>query len=228
MAGKSKHGKREVEIQEKAYKVLQVLRGRYPEPESALKWNTAWELLVATVLSAQCTDERVNKVLPGLFRRWPGPKDLAEADQQEVEDVVYSTGFYRNKAANLRRAAAIIQDRHSGRVPSGMEELLDLPGVARKTANIVLYGAWGINAGLAVDTHVKRISRRLGLTGHTDPNRVERDLMRLFPRNKWGEINHSLVLFGREVCTAKNPKCTDCELLAVCLWPKQQKETITS
>jgi endonuclease-3 len=178
--------------------------------------------LVATVLSAQCTDERVNKVLPDFFRNWPGPRELALSGLEEVEKVIYSTGFYRNKASNLRKTAKIVWEEYSGEVPKTMPELTALPGVARKTANIVLFSAWGINAGIAVDTHVKRISMRLGLTQNTDPNKVEKDLIQLFPRDKWGDVNHAMVLFGREVCTAKNPGCPECEMRGFCPWPDKK------
>ncbi|MFO7818327.1 MAG: endonuclease III [Desulfovibrionales bacterium] len=209
----------------RASKILESLLARYPEPKSALNWNTPWELLVATVLSAQCTDERVNKVLPDFFRTWPDAKALADSEQHEVETVIYSTGFYRNKARNLRRAAEIIVNRHAGRVPASMPELTALPGVARKTANIILFGAWGINEGVAVDTHVKRIANRLGLTGHTDPFKVEKDLMNLFARKDWGVLNHCLVLFGRETCAARKPRCGNCELRPLCPWPEKEQYT---
>lgn len=210
-----------MDIKARAQKVVHALERRYPRPRSALNWETPWELLVATVLSAQCTDERVNKVLPDFFRNWPGPRELALSGREEVEKVIYSTGFYRNKARNLRRTANMICERHGGEVPKTMPELTALPGVARKTANIVLFSAWGINAGIAVDTHVKRISMRLGLTQNTDPNKVEKDLMQLFPRDKWGDVNHAMVLFGREVCTARNPACPECEMRGFCPWPEK-------
>ncbi len=197
---------------------MQLLEKRYNSPQSALHWSNPWELLVATILSAQCTDERVNRVLPVFFRKWPGPHALEKAGAKEVEEVVYSTGFYRNKARNLRMAAERIVKEHGGNVPKSMQELLALPGVARKTANIVLFGAWGINEGVAVDTHVQRITSRLGLTDRRDPKGVENDLMRLFPQKKWGELNNSLVWFGREVCNARNPRCRVCELRGMCLW----------
>lgn len=199
-----------------AAEVLTRLKVRYPEVKTALNWQDPWELLVATVLSAQCTDVQVNKITPVFFRRWPGPHDLKKARLQDVEEVIRSAGFYRNKAKNLLSTAKIIVDTHKGRVPGSMEELVTLPGVARKTANIVLSNALGINQGIAVDTHVKRIAFRLGLTGSTNPDIVERDLMPLFPVKEWGGINHMLVFFGREVCGARKPGCSGCELADIC------------
>jgi endonuclease-3 len=192
------------------------LAKRYPRPESALTWSSPWELLVATALSAQCTDERVNMVTPTLFATWPDVDSMAEADPKAVEKVIYSTGFYKNKTKNLIHAARTIRDHFGGQVPRTMEELITLGGVARKTANIILSNAFGIHEGIAVDTHVKRISLRLGLTESTNPTRIERDLMPLFPQPSWGNINHCLVLFGREVCRARSPQCEVCELLDIC------------
>ena len=200
----------------RAARVLEALEQRYPEPQSLLTYRNAWELLAATVLAAQCTDARVNQVTPEFFRRWPSPRALAGAKREEVEDVIRSTGFYHNKAKNLLAAAEKIEIQHQGNVPCSMEELVRLPGVARKTANIVLWGAFGINEGLAVDTHVRRVSGRLGLTEHTDPVRIEQDLMRLFPRESWGDVNHRLVWFGRDVCGARKPRCEVCELRDLC------------
>jgi endonuclease-3 len=196
--------------------VLERLLPLYPGLCSALHWKNPWELLVATVLAAQCTDARVNKVTPGLFARWPGPAELARASQEELENTVRSTGFFRNKAKNLRGAAARIMDAFGGRVPRTMEELLSLPGVARKTANIVLSGAYGVHEGIAVDTHVKRLSYRLGLTDSQDPVVIERDLMPLFPREMWGAVNHLLVDHGRAVCAARKPDCPACVLADAC------------
>lgn len=201
---------------ERALLVLQRLHARYPEPETHLYHDSPWQLLVATVLAAQCTDERVNKVTPELFRRWPGPAELAGAGQEELEEVVHSTGFYRNKAKNLIAAARRVMDVYGGAVPRTMEELITLPGLARKTANVVLWGGFGINEGMAVDTHVKRIAFRLGLTASDNPVVVERDLLPLFPPEEWGNVNHMLVWFGRHVCDARNPACERCEMADIC------------
>lgn len=203
-------------VEERAGKVLELLRQRYPQPATHLVHENAWQLLVATVLAAQCTDARVNTVTPGLFARWPGPAELACASQAELEEVIRPTGFYRNKAKNLLGAAGKICSTYSGQVPRTMPELLTLPGVARKTANVVLFGAFGINEGLAVDTHVKRISYRLGLTTATDPVQVEKDLILIFPRQEWGNVNHRMVWFGRDVCRARVPLCPDCEMGEFC------------
>ena len=178
----------------RAQKTLAALRARYPNPATRLVAGNAWELLVATVLAAQCTDARVNTVTPALFTHWPGPGSLAEADRAELEAVIRPTGFYRNKAKNLIGAAVRLRDVFAGSVPRSLENLVRL----------------------AVDTHVKRIAYRLGLTGETQPDAVEKDLMALFPRGEWGNINHSMVLFGRDVCRARGPRCRECDMSAFC------------
>ena len=200
----------------RAEAVLVALRARYPRPATHLVAANAWQLLVATVLAAQCTDARVNTVTPELFRRWPGPAELARTSQEALEEVIRPTGFYHSKARNLLGAARRVCEVYGGEVPPRLDDLITLPGVARKTANVVLFGAFGLNEGLAVDTHVKRLSFRLGLTEHTDPVRIEKDLMLLFPREEWGDVNHRLVWFGRDVCDARKPACTDCELFSLC------------
>ena len=199
-----------------ARQVLAALQQRYPHPRTHLDAQNAWELLVATVLAAQCTDARVNTVTPELFRRWPTPAALAEAPIEELEGVIRPTGFYHSKAKNLLGAAQRVCDVFDGQIPQNIEDLITIPGVARKTANVVLFGAFGINEGLAVDTHVKRIAYRLGLTDETDPVPIERDLMKLFPREEWGDVNHRMVWFGREVCDARKPLCDACEMRPFC------------
>lgn len=219
--------KSEKNIEQRAAEVIRLMNLRYPHPETLLRAENAWELLVATVLAAQCTDARVNLVTPVLFERWPDIASLAQARQEDVEAVVRSTGFYRNKAKHLIAAAQKIMTVYGGKVPATMEELTSLPGVARKTANIVLWGAFGRNDGMAVDTHVKRIAFRLGLTKHKEPERVEKDLMKLFPRETWGDMNHRLVWFGRDICDARNPMCAQCEMVSFC--PKagvRQQESV--
>ena len=201
---------------QKAQKVLALLALRYPEPETHLQACSPWELMIATILAAQCTDKRVNEVTPELFRRWPGPAELAEAPLEEVEAVVRPTGFYRNKARHIIGAGQVVRDVFGGVVPRTMAELIQVPGVARKTANVVLWGGFGLNEGLAVDTHVRRISRRLGLTSHTEPVDIEQDLMKLFPQAEWGNVNHRLVWFGRHVCDARRPLCESCEMASFC------------
>ena len=201
---------------ERAAEIFDRLSKRYPSPKPALDYTTPWELLVATALSAQCTDERVNKVTPVFFERWPEIRDAAEADVAEIEEVVRSTGFFRNKAKNIKAAAGRIMSEYNGEVPRTMAELITLGGVARKTASIVLANAFGVNEGIAVDTHVKRLAFRMGLTTKTEPVQVEKDLMPLFPRETWGDVNHLLVFFGREVCPARKPRCGECELADIC------------
>lgn len=196
--------------------VLERLKLRYPEPATHLEAKSPWELMIATVLAAQCTDARVNKVTPELFRRWPGPAELAQAAQEDVESVIRSTGFYHNKATNIIANAQRLMEHYAGEVPRTLAELITLPGVARKTANVVLWGAFRLNEGLAVDTHVGRIARRLGLTPHADPVRAEKDLMELFPCEEWGNVNHRLVWFGRHVCAARAPLCQQCEMSEFC------------
>ena len=199
-----------------ARQVLAALQQRYPHPRTHLDAQNAWELLVATVLAAQCTDARVNTVTPELFRRWPTPAALAGAPIEELEGVIRPTGFYHSKAKNLLGAAQRVCEVFDGQIPQNIEDLITIPGVARKTANVVLFGAFGINEGLAVDTHVKRIAYRLGLTDETDPVPIERDLMKLFPREEWGDVNHRMVWFGREVCDARKPLCDACEMRPFC------------
>lgn len=208
---------------EQAQKVQEGLQKRYPQPETHLHHETPWQLLVATVLSAQCTDARVNMVTPTLFAKWKDPFALAKADIKDVEEVIKSTGFYHNKAKNLVAGAKFLVENYNGEVPRTMEELVKVAGVARKTANVVLCTAYGINEGIAVDTHVKRISYRLGLTNSQDPIQVEKDLMELFPQEEWGNVNHRLVWFGRHICDARKPLCGECEFAEICpkLEPKK-------
>jgi endonuclease-3 len=203
-------------LRKQAERVLEALSRRYPDPRPHLRARTPWELLAATMLSAQCTDARVNSVTPELFARWPGPRETAGARPEEVEEVIRSTGLFRMKARNLVKTAGRIMEVHAGRVPQSLGELAALPGVARKTANVVLWGAFGINEGLAVDTHVKRIAFRLGLSSARDADKVEADLLVLFPRASWGKVNHGMVSFGRDVCRARAPLCAECELRAHC------------
>lgn len=199
-----------------AQTITQHLAKRYPAPQTELTWTDPWELLVATILSAQCTDARVNMVTPQLFTTWPTVHDVAKADLSALETTIHSTGFYRNKAKNIREAARRIVTMYQGQVPQTMQDMVTLAGVARKTANVVLSNAFGIHAGIAVDTHVKRIAFRLGLTKETNPDKIEQDLMPLFLQQDWGKVNHYLVLFGRQVCTARKPQCVICELEDIC------------
>ncbi|MGM0578929.1 MAG: endonuclease III [Myxococcota bacterium] len=187
-----------------------------PDPRPELDHDDAWSLLVATILSAQSTDRMVNTVTPALFARWPTPADLAAAPREEVEEVVRSTGFYRNKAKSIQGAAARIAEEHGGEVPRTMAEMVKLPGVARKTANVVLGSAYGVASGVVVDTHAGRVARRLGLSGQKKAGKVEKDLMEAWPREAWIDMGHRLVLHGRYVCTSRKPDCAACPLNEVC------------
>ena len=200
----------------RAERALAALRRLYPKPVPHLNAASPWQLLVATILSAQCTDARVNAVTPALFARWPGPEATARAELGDLEEAVRSTGFFRMKARNILKTARRVMEVYGGKAPRTLAELVTLPGVARKTANVVLWGAFGINEGLAVDTHVARISRRLALTDAQDADAIEQDLLALFPREEWGDVNHRMVSFGRDVCRARAPRCDHCELLADC------------
>lgn len=197
-------------------KTLAVLKESYPVSTTQLEYSSPWELLVATELAAQCTDVRVNMVTPEFFSRWPGPAELANARQEDVEEVIHSTGFFHNKAKNLIAAAKMVCEHYNGILPQTMEELIKLPGVARKTANVVLFAGFGKNEGLAVDTHVKRIAYRLGLTENVDPVKIERDLIEILPAREWGDFNQRMVWFGRDVCKARKPDCQNCPLAKIC------------
>jgi len=188
----------------------------YPQAECSLVFGSPYELLIATILSAQCTDKRVNAVTRGLFARWPTPAALAAAGQAEVEGAIRSTGFFRAKAKSIRGCAAALVERHGGSVPKVLEQLVKLPGVGRKTANVVLGSGFGLPSGVVVDTHVGRIARRLGLTRHTDAVRAERDLVAAIPRRHWIGFSHRLIEHGRTVCTARKPKCDRCRLADLC------------
>lgn len=201
---------------QRALDILVRLKQLYPDATCSLDYKDTVQLLVATILSAQCTDERVNKVTPALFEAYPDVYAFAEADLTELESLVKSTGFYRNKAKNIRAACQKIVTDFGGEVPKSMEELTSLPGAARKTANVVLAHGYGINAGVTVDTHVKRLSTRLGLTKHTDPIKIERDLMKLLPQSDWENWSIRLIYHGRAVCTARNPNCGACALADLC------------
>lgn len=203
-------------VLQRATVIYDRLLKRYPDPEPELDWKNAWELLVSTVLAAQCTDVRVNKITPALFSKWPGPTEMSKADVSDIEEVIRSTGLFRNKAKNLKAAAELVMDEFGGELPRTMKEMIRLPGVARKTANIVLSNAMDVHEGVAVDTHVKRLSFRMGFTKSTNPTVIEKDLMPLFKQENWGIANHLLVLYGREICPARNPKCDICPLNDIC------------
>ncbi len=200
-------------------RVEQILRGldnAYPHARIALNYSSPLELLVATILSAQCTDERVNIVTRELFRKYASAEAYANARREELENDIRSTGFYRNKAKSIQGACRLILEKFGGRVPGSMEELLELPGVARKTANVVLGAAYGKAEGIVVDTHVHRVSRRLELTREDDPEKIERDLMKLIPPNRWIAFSHQMILHGRQTCKARNPSCPTCCVENIC------------
>jgi endonuclease-3 len=202
----------------KARSILNRLRRRYPEIGTALDYDSPYQLLVVTVLSAQTTDENVNKVAPILFDRYPEAVDLAEADPEEVEKIVYSTGFFRQKTKSIIKLAQGIEEMFGGHVPMEMDELVKLPGVGRKTASVLLAEAWDVPA-IAVDTHVRRVTRRLGLTTQTDPVKIETDLKSVFPKSEWAGVSMRIIQFGRDICDAKRPRCGQCELFSLCEFP---------
>jgi endonuclease III len=197
-------------------KILKILEKEYPAAETCLRFKTPWQLLVATILSAQCTDERVNKVTPALFAKFPDVEAFARAEQSALEVEIRSTGFFRNKARNILGAARKLVAEFGGRVPESMAELITLPGVARKTANIVLSSAFHKAEGIAVDVHVARLSQRMGLTKQAVPEKIERDLLVLVPRKYWLDFNYLLVNHGRAVCQARKPRCGECHLRDLC------------
>lgn len=206
----------DVDLAKRALRIARALARAYPDAVCALHHKNPFQLLAATILSAQCTDERVNLVTPELFRRFPTPEKLAQASQADVEGIVQSTGFFRSKAQSLRGMAQKLVSDYGGELPRTVEELIELPGVGRKTANVLLGTAFGIATGVVVDTHVKRISYLLGLTRHTQPEKVEQDLMQLLPRKEWVNFSHRLIHHGRRICIARRPKCGECPLLRLC------------
>jgi len=206
----------------KIERIIHFLKRRYPSSKTALVSNNPFQLLIATILSAQCTDERVNKVTPALFKRFKTPKDFAEADIREIEDYIKSTGFYHNKAKNIKECCKILVEKYNGELPGDIDELVKLPGIGRKTANVVLGNGFGIASGIVVDTHVLRVAQRLGLSRSSDPLKVEEDLIKIVPKEYWIEFSNSMILFGREICSARSPACERCELYDVCEYPDKK------
>jgi endonuclease-3 len=205
-----------LEPKQRVAKIIELLEKQYPDAKTALNYSNPLEILVATMLSAQTTDERVNIVTQNLFKKYRTPEDYANVDIKELEQDIRSTGFYHNKARNLKKCCQILVEKYNSQVPKTMEELVELPGVARKTANIVLYNAYGITAGIAVDTHVSRVSQRLGLSEHEDPAKIEQDLMQITSKEKWMKLTDLLIFHGRQVCIARKPKCEICVLNKIC------------
>jgi len=207
-------------IQSRAEKIFKSLRTTYPDVKTQLHFNTPFELLVATILSAQCTDKQVNRVTETLFQRLNTPKDFAEVPQETLEAWIRPTGYFRNKAKSIRQCAAALLERFDGQVPDSLEALITLPGVGRKTANVVLGAAFGV-PGIVVDTHVARISQRLGLSENKDPVKIEFDLMTVLPKSKWSDFSLLLIYLGREFCTARKPDCPGCPANRHCPWPEK-------
>ncbi len=206
----------ELDLKDRVLRIINLLEKVHPDAKIALRYGNALELFVATMLSAQCTDEKVNQVTLSLFQKYRTPEDYAMADLETLEKAIKPTGFYRNKAKNLKKACQMLVDEFGSEVPKTMEELTRLPGVARKTANIVLSNAYGIIEGIAVDTHVRRVTYRLGLTKNKNPAKIEKDLMEVVPREKWARFTDLLIFHGRRICTAKKPNCGRCILNKIC------------
>ncbi len=210
------------ETKQRTSAIIERLQKEFPDAVCALNYTNPYELLISTILSAQCTDKRVNIVTQLLFRKYKTVADFANADLKELEKDIHSTGFYRNKARNIKNCCILLLEKYGGQVPNKMEDLTSLPGVGRKTANVVLGNVFNLNVGLVVDTHVRRISNLLGLTDQRDPLKIERDLMKLVPQDKWTVFSHYLILHGRNTCLARCPKCTGCFLLNLCPFGRKQ------
>jgi endonuclease-3 len=204
------------DLKEKVMKIIELLEKEYPDAKTALNYRNPLELLVATILSSQCTDKRVNTVTEALFKKYKTAEDSANADLKDLEKYVRPTGFYRNKAKNIKKSGHILVEKFNSQVPGTMDEMIELPGVARKTANIVLSNAYGVVAGIAVDTHVRRLSQRLGLTENKNTDKIERDLMDIVPKTRWEKITDLLIFHGRNVCMARKPECGLCILNKIC------------
>ena len=215
-AAKKKPAKRFAPPEKRAPEIYDRLRAEYPDAKCALDHRNPYELIVATILSAQCTDERVNMVTPALFERFPDAKSMSEAQPEVLEEMIKSTGFFRNKTKSLLGMANAVMDKHGGAIPSTMEQLVRLPGVGRKTANVVLGNAFGIDEGVVVDTHVSRLSNRLALSRETDPVKIEQDLIALYPKDRWTMLSHLLISHGRAVCDARRPECERCVVNTLC------------
>lgn len=205
-----------ITLKNKVKQIITLLSEKYPEPKCALDHMTPWELLVATILSAQCTDKRVNMITPALFKRYPTIKSFAEADITELEKYIHSAGFYHNKAKNIINCAKELLNQFNAELPQNIDDLTKLPGVGRKTANVLLGNAFGKNEGIVVDTHVSRLSQKIGLTKESDPEKIEKDLMKIVEKKHWTDFSHWLILHGRETCIARRPKCGECIISTLC------------
>ena len=205
--------------------IVEILRKKYPDAKCSLDFKTPFEMLVAVMLSAQCTDERVNKTTPSIFAKYSTPKDFADIDLQKLEELIHPCGFYKNKAKNIKACAKMILEKHAGEVPKTMEELVELPGVGRKSANVVMLEAFGDAQGIAVDTHCKRIANKLGLSKEKEPEKIEQDLLKIFEKEDYKDINHLLIWHGRNTCDARKPKCEECVLKEICEEYKTGRKT---
>lgn len=197
-------------------KIIEILKNTYPDAKCSLDFTTPFEMLVAVMLSAQCTDERVNKTTPSLFSKYSTPKDFAQIDISELENLVHPCGFYKNKAKNIKETAKIIEEKYGGNVPETMEELMALPGVGRKTANVVMLEAFNKPQGIAVDTHCKRIANRIGFSNEKEPEKIEQDLLKVIPKEYYKDVNHIFIWHGRNTCTSRNPNCSKCPISNYC------------
>ena len=212
---------------EKGKRIVDLLKTMFPNAKCGLNFKTPFELLIATILSAQSTDKRVNIITPVLFQKFPTPEKMAEADVKEIEEIIRSIGLFRSKAKNIHKLSQILVEKYNGKVPSSFEELTKLPGVGRKTANVVLGELFGNPKGIVVDTHMKRISKRLGLTTQENPEKIEKELNQVIPRQDWVWFSHAIISFGRSTCTAIKPKCDKCPLKKECLYYKAQEQQST-
>ena len=197
-------------------KIIEILKQAYPDAKCSLNFTTPFEMLIAVMLSAQCTDERVNKTTPSIFSKYNSPQDFVNIPLDELETLIHPCGFYKNKAKNIKLTSEKLLNNFGGQVPQTMEELMSLPGVGRKTANVVMLEAFNKPQGIAVDTHAKRISNKLGLSEKSEPEKIEQDLLKLIPTKYWNDVNHLLIWHGRNICTARNPKCVDCPIKEYC------------
>lgn len=202
--------------------IIEILRKTYPDAKCSLDFSTPFELLVAVILSAQCTDERVNKTTPSIFKKYSTAKDFADIDLQVLEDLIHPCGFYKNKAKNIKATAKIILEKYNGEVPQTMDELIALPGVGRKTANVVMLEAFNSPQGIAVDTHCKRISNRMGFSDKSEPEKIEQDLLKVIPKKYYKDVNHLFMWHGRNTCTARNPNCSNCPVNQFCKMYKNE------
>ena len=210
--------------QKQSIEIIEKLKKTYPDAKCSLDFTTPFELLIAVILSAQCTDERVNKTTPSIFAKYHTPEDFAKMDLSLLEDLIHSCGFYKNKAKNIKATSQILLEKYNGKVPNTMEELILLPGVGRKTANVVMLEAFNNPQGVAVDTHCKRISNRIGFSKENEPEKIEKDLLKQFDKKYYYDLNHILIWHGRNICTARNPKCESCPISSYC---KTFKKTIS-